>query len=237
MNGGEVKIPGTNYRADGYVELLSYADGGPNKRVIVLDYYGCFWHACPVCFSSQRRQIKLPRTGQSLEELWTLTKKREQCIRSMGIEHITIWEHEFHELLRTNEKAAKFVKSLDLKERLNPRDAFYGGRVNATQLYYKAKTGEKISYLDVCSLYPFVNKYARYPMKEPTIVTNNFHTMEHYFGIAKIKILPPRKLYHPVLPVRMNGKLVFPLCYTCASKQSQERCKCSDDLFVCLFGS
>ena len=143
MNGGEVKIPGTNYRADGYVELLSYADGGPNKRVIVLDYYGCFWHACPVCFSSQRRQIKLPRTGQSLEELWTLTKKREQCIRSMGIEHITIWEHEFHELLRTNEKAAKFVKSLDLKERLNPRDAFYGGRVNATQLYYKAKTGEK----------------------------------------------------------------------------------------------
>ena len=88
---------------------------------------------------------------------------------------------------------------------------------------------EKISYLDVCSLYPFVNKYARYPMKEPTIVTNNFHTMEHYFGIAKIKILPPRKLYHPVLPVRMNGKLVFPLCYTCASKQSQELCKCSDE--------
>ena len=95
--------------------------------VIALDYYGCFWHGCPVCFTTQRHQIKLPRTGQSLEELWTLTKNREQCIKALGIEHITIWEHQFHELLRSNETANTFVKSLDLQERLNPRDAFYGG--------------------------------------------------------------------------------------------------------------
>ena len=236
LNGGEVKISGTNYRVDGYAEIVSETNEQSKKRVIALDYYGCFWHGCPVCFTTQRHQIKLPRTGQSLEELWTLTKKREQCIKALGIEHITIWEHQFHELLRSNETANTFVKSLDLQERLNPRDAFYGGRVNATQLYYKANTGEKINYLDVCSLYPSVNKYAIYPIKEPTIVTSDFGNIEQYFGIAKIKILPPRNLYHPVLPVRMNGKLVFPLCRTCGSKQIQDPCKCSDE-DRCLIGT
>ena len=128
---------------------------------------------CPICISTQRRQIKIPRTGQTLEELWTLTKKREQTIKSMGIEHISIWEHEFQELLRTNEKAKRFVETLDLQERLDPRDAFYGGRVNATKLHYKANAEEKVSYLDVCSLYPYVNKYAKYPIRATSSILSS----------------------------------------------------------------
>lgn len=182
LNGGEIKIPGTNYRVDGYAVQTT---GDSTQRVIAFDFYGCFWHGCRLCFDKQRRQIKLPRTGQSLEELLTLTRKREQCIKSLGIEHITIWEHEFTKLLRSNEAASRFVKSLDLQERLNPRDAFYGGRVNATRLYHKVKSREKISYLDVCSLYPFVNKYAVYPVKEPSILTCDFEGIEKYFGIDK----------------------------------------------------
>ena len=226
LNGGEIKIPGTNYRVDGYAVQTT---GDNTQRVIAFDFYGCFWHGCRLCFDKQRRQIKLPRTGQSLEELFTLTRKREQCIKSLGIEHITIWEHEFTELLRSNEAASRCVKSLDLQERLNPRDAFYGGRVNATRLYHKVKSREKISYLDVCSLYPFVNKYAVYPVKETSILTCDIEGIEKYFGIAKVKILPPRKLYHPVLPFRIKGKLVFPLCRSCAENERQESCKCSDE--------
>ena len=55
----------------------------------------------------------------------------------------------------------EFVGALengDDVEPLNPRDAFYGGRTNATKLYYKAKPGKKIMYVDVCSLYQWVNK-------------------------------------------------------------------------------
>jgi hypothetical protein len=47
--------------------------------------------------------------------------------------------------------------------------------------------------------------------------------------MAKIKILPPRKLYHPVLPQKINGKFTFPLCRTCAEKQQQDHCQCSDE--------
>ena len=61
----------------------------------------------------------------------------------MSIEDIYIWEHEFQELLRTNEKAKRFVETLDLQERLDPRAAFYGGRVNATKLHYKQRLKRK----------------------------------------------------------------------------------------------
>jgi hypothetical protein len=38
-------------------------------------------------------------------------------------------------------------------EELNPRNAFFGGRTNATKLRVKAK---KLKYIDICSLYPTV---------------------------------------------------------------------------------
>ena len=38
-------------------------------------------------------------------------------------------------------------------------------------------------------------------------------------GLVKLTILPPRGLYHPVLPLRQGGKLTFPLCRTCVEVQ------------------
>ena len=34
--------------------------------------------------------------------------------------------------------------------------------------------GEKIMYVDVCSLYPWVNKYGKYHIGHPVIITENF---------------------------------------------------------------
>ena len=50
-----------------------------------------------------------------------------------------------------------------------------------------------------------------------------------YFGIATVKILPPRGLYHPVLPYRSNGELKFPLCRTCADSDCQTTCRHTDE--------
>ena len=38
-------------------------------------------------------------------------------------------------------------------------------------------------------------------------------------------MLPPRDLYHPVLPYRNNNKLYFPLCRTCTELHSSEKCQ------------
>ena len=44
---------------------------------------------------------------------------------------------------------------------LDPRDAFFGGRTNAYQLYRHVEGDERILYYDFKSLYPYVNKYCR----------------------------------------------------------------------------
>ena len=40
--------------------------------------------------------------------------------------------------------------------------------------------------------------------------------MDEYYAFINCKVLPPRHMYHPLFPVKVNGKLMFPLCYTCA---------------------
>lgn len=115
------------------------------------------------------------------------------------------------------------MNSLELNTPLDPRDSLYGGRTNALKLYHKCTSNEKIKYIDYTSLYPYIQKYGIYPIGHPEIITENIDYGTSYFGIIKCRILPPRGLYIPVLPLRVNNKLLFPLCGTCASEQSS-RC-------------
>ena len=59
-------------------------------------------------------------------------------------------------------------------------------------------------------------------------ITEKFQPISEYFGLVKCSVLPPRALYHPVLPYRTQGKLMFPLCRTCADNLQQEPCHHSD---------
>ena len=147
----------------------------------------------------------------------------------MGYKVVTIWEHAFHQKMKRDKRMRDFVNGLDIQERLDPRHSFFGGRTNAMKLHYKAQKDETIQYYDFTSLYPWTNKYCRYPVGHPTIITDNFADISTYFGMAKVNILPPRGLYHPVLPYSSNGKLKFPLCRTCADVESNVDCTCSDD--------
>ncbi|KAL4131304.1 hypothetical protein QTP88_008637 [Uroleucon formosanum] len=110
----------------------------------------------------------------------------------------------------------------DIADPINPRDAFFGGRTNATKLRVK---NTKMRYIDVCSLYPTVNYYDHYPVGHPEKIFKPKVYDKNWFGLIKCKILPPRNLnlYHPVLPVKIkmekSEKLLFPLCYKCAVDQ------------------
>ncbi|CAH3157602.1 unnamed protein product, partial [Porites lobata] len=81
-------------------------------------------------------------------------------------------------------------------ESSDPRNAFYGGRTGMAKCFHKAE-GEQILYEDFTSLYPTINKYGTYPIGHPQILN----------------------LLHPVLPVKLNGKLMFPLCKKCVEEQ------------------
>ena len=101
-----------------------------------------------------------------------------------------------------------------------------GGRTDTTKLYYKAGFGEKIKYVDITSLYPWTSKYCRYPLYHPVIISEN---VNRYFGLCRLKLLPPKNLYHAVLGYRCNGKLTFPLCRTCVETCMQNKCAHSDE--------
>ena len=57
-------------------------------------------------------------------------------------------------------------------------------------------------------------------MGHPQIIVNpESQNIQDYFGIALVDVIAPEKLLHPVLPVKLNGKLMFPLCLKCVEEQ------------------
>jgi hypothetical protein len=114
---------------------------------------------------------------------------------------------------------------------LKIRDSFFGGRVSPVSLLHEATDDELIKFYDVTSLYSYVNVNTKYPTCHPDIITEQSkmdYTLKTYYGLVKLKVVPPRKLFIPVLPVRCNGKLKFPLCSQCARLESVEPCVCTD---------
>ncbi|XP_053405164.1 uncharacterized protein LOC128558905 [Mercenaria mercenaria] len=117
-----------------------------------------------------------------------------------------------------------FIEQLDMVTPLQPREAFFGGRTEAFTLYKEANEEETIDYYDVTSLYPFINKTGKIPLGHPRIITENFAEIDKYEGLIKCKVIPPRDLFIPVLPCKMNGKLLFSLCKICAESYQQTKC-------------
>jgi G:T-mismatch repair DNA endonuclease (very short patch repair protein) len=214
------------YKADGY-----YA---PER--LVFEFQGCAFHGCPKCYrSSTARDKFVPNSNnRTMEMAFEDTKTRVHQLRAEGFTVVEKWECEFRNEINSDKDLARFWADNSDKKPLNPRDAFFGGRTNAIRLHYKVDSsrGETISYADVCSLYPWVNKYGKYPIGHPRIETSNLSCqIDAYEGLIKCKILPPKKLFHPVLPVRMDKRLFFPLCRTCAEQRPshKKRCHHSDD--------
>ena len=210
-NGGEqtVRTAVTSYFVDGYDPLTS----------TVYEFYGCLYHGCPHCYPN--RQAKHYATpDRTVEELYQATLNKRMAILRAGYTIIELWECEWDRLVDTNADVQCFLTSLELVPPLEPRDAFFGGRTGAVALHAVAGEGEEIRYIDITSLYPWVNKTQMYPIGHPTIITQPVdQSINSYFGLALVDILPPTGLYHPVLPVRCGRKLTFPLCASCVKEE------------------
>ena len=213
-NGGEqtVRTAVTSYFVDGYDPLTC----------TVYEFHGCLYHGCPRCYPN--RQAKHYATpDRTIEELYEATICKRMALLRAGYTVIEQWECEWDKLVDTNADVQCFLASLELVQPLEPRDAFFGGRTGAVSLHTVAGEGEEIRYVDITSLYPWVNKNCTYPVGHPTIITQPIdQDIQSYFGLALVDILPPPGLYHPVLPIRAGGKLTFPLCGKCVEQEMQK---------------
>ena len=213
-NGGEqtVRTAVTSYFVDGYDPLTR----------TVYEFHGCLYHGCPRCYPN--RQAKHYATpDRTVEELYQATLNKRMALLRAGYTVVEMWECQWQKLVDTNAEVQSFIASLELVPPLEPRDAFFGGRTGAVSLHAVAGEGEEIRYVDITSLYPWVNKTCTYPVGHPEIITQpTDQSLDSYFGIATVDILPPPGLYHPVLPVRAGGKLTFPLCSKCVEQELQK---------------
>ena len=213
-NGGEQSIRTAN--------KIYFVDGYDSVTRTVYEFHGCFYHGCPKCYPM--RDIKhYCAPDRTVQELYNATEAKRMALLRAGYNVFECWECQWDEQIKTNEAVQQFLNCFDLVAPLNPRDAFYGGRTEAVVLHSAAGEGEEIRYCDITSLYPWVNKNCTYPIGHPQIITQpRDQSITSYFGLATVDILPPTNLYHPVLPVRYNQKLTFPLCASCV-KEEQEK--------------
>ena len=205
-------------------------DGYCARTNTIFEFHGCLFHACPKCYPN-------PNTWNSLLQktigfIRLNHNKRIAFIKNNMPNSIfvEIWECEFDELCKNDLEFKEFIKINPIHEPLLPRDALYGGRTNAFKLHHACDEDTRIHYFDFTSVYPYVQKIGKYPVGHPSVLTENFNYSTYYFGLIKCIILPPKKLYIPVLPARINNKLVFTLCSTCATMQNQDICQHHDDL-------
>jgi len=229
QGGKEIVICG--YRVDGYCE----------ETKTIYEYHGCLYHGCPHCFGNQWDDSPPPEACDSgfktYRELYEETVKKSEFLKSKGYKVVECWGHDWVEAKSDKEHTelhqVLWENKLMIKRQgiLDPRDAFFGGRTNATVL---TALDTKAYYYDFNSMYPSVMFEAEYPYGYPETqdvskITEANIRADKYFGIMKCLIIAPFDLLHPVLPVRINGKTMFPLCEVCAREQIFKDCIHTED--------
>jgi len=230
------------YSLDGY-----YEESGIKHA---LEFNGCYFHGCPRCYPHFRSTTMVG--NKSLAQRFQDTLRKGEILSSdLGYRLHTMWACDFQRKLLANPQWRQWAGEVHLQDPIDLRDCYYGGRTNA--LVLDSQTPARL--LDFCSLYPSQMKYQTFPQGHPKRMARDIpppqvvdcyaarplhcpllgrycegkHVTLPYFGVMKAKILPPKHLYHPVLPSRCNGKLMFPLCQTCALRESKGYCLCKDE--------
>lgn len=217
---------------DGYYE----SEENGVTQYYVYQFHGCFWHGCLRCFRVNRdRSLSTDRTD-TIDLRYEHTIATTFRLRRLGYIVTEKWECDFDREMGVNVEMHEYLQQHQMIENkpLDPRDAFYGGRTGNIATRYEITGTEKIRYVDVCSLYPYVLKTGTFPIGHPTVYVGeecvtligtapgyNFDSVE---GVVRCKVLPPRNLFHPVLPYRVKGKLLFALCRSCCEAFSQIEC-------------
>jgi uncharacterized C2H2 Zn-finger protein len=217
---GEVKV-GPFY-VDGFLEM--------SGLTFIYEFHGCWFHYHDCKWKPERADHRW-----KIRHKFERTLEREEYFRSFPeMRLISIWECEFYRWMNSHPEkrrlwaVKKEILNAVKEEPLRMRNALRGGKVEATAVHSKPdlSKGESISYVDFISLYPSVMLSLN--VKEPELWFKGWPTIYWFPAetpplrellpccVAKVRILPPRRLYHPILPIKMKDRVLFSLCSKCA---------------------
>jgi hypothetical protein len=98
-NGGEFKIPNTNYKSDGYCEETN----------TIYEFHGDYWHGNPNKFISTEINNS---TKTTFGDLYQTTLEREQQIRDLGYNLVVMWERDWNKINKSIRVLQRKFKSL-----------------------------------------------------------------------------------------------------------------------------
>ena len=189
----------------------------------VYEFHGCEFHGCIKCRPRNRQLKPWHHPDKTIDELYRSTLKKSEMLHQAGYRVVDEWECTFKSKLVKDPELQEMVNGLEWTGPLEPKDALFGGRTGLSKCHHKSASTERVDYIDYTSLYPWVNKYGTYPLGHPTILKNpTDQNIQSYFGVAKVTVLAPEKLFHPVLPVKLASKCMFALCMACARDQLEQ---------------
>ena len=173
---------------------------------------------CMAIYKYHYIDLSFPNRVKSFDLCWQGNpSKYEDEKRAIYNESKKMFEDDTREIVFREKK----IGIIPFKEIDWIRQAFFGGRTNATKLIYNFKEGEEGKYSDITSLYPTVNYYDAYPKGHYEVYDNQYCIdnqydilqeirEEKYYGFLEVDVECPNNLYHPVLP-RKGDKLFFDL--------------------------
>ena len=85
-----------------------------------------------------------PISQKTMEQLYKDTVKKVKYLKDRGLEVEQKWGCELKKDLEEDEEMKQFFEQYEIIDPLQPRDAFYGGRTNATKLFHECQGNEKI---------------------------------------------------------------------------------------------
>lgn len=185
----------------------------------VWEYLNCHEHGCLYCTRSDDSHTS---KGVTNAQIFLQTEKRLAKLRGLGYVVHTRWSHEEQEMMQDIHDTPEYFTMV--AQRQNNDGGFYGGRVEVFKPYWDTHEGEKIQYIDVVSLYPWVCATQRMCTGHPTILFGNDIDMtkmerdheEAYFGYAHVIVKGTQDDYFGGLPRRdpRSGRLLFDNSHT-----------------------
>ena len=211
-----------------------FLDGFCESNNTAYLFHGCYYHGCIEC-GINRKFVD----DKSTAEVQRQTRLDEEAIRAQGYNLVIEKECRWIIIKQQNPALIKTCEDEVNLRRLNPSEALYGGRTSPAQMHVDLtdSSTEWIKYIDFCSLYPYVQKTGDYPVGVPDEIygarlpTENEFMQKHedYFGLVYCDVTPPNNLLFPILPLKLDKKLIFPLCLACAETKLNSNCTHNED--------
>ena len=109
---------------------------------ILIMVFSSLFIGCPECYKD--RGTVNPISQKTMEQLYKDTIRKVNYLKDYGFEVVQKWKCELEKDLEEDEEMKQFFDEYEIIDPLQPRDAFYGGRTNATKLFHQCQGNEKI---------------------------------------------------------------------------------------------